>query len=101
MPTYEYQCLKCKKKFERLQRITEPSLKKCVFCEGKVDRLISAGTGFIFKGSGFYATDYKRQKTEDGGQKTEDSKQKTGDSGQKTEKGKENKKTETKSANDK
>ncbi len=61
MPTYEYQCLKCKKKFDQLQKITAAPLKKCIYCGGKVERLISAGTGFIFKGSGFYITDYKKK----------------------------------------
>ena len=61
MPTYEYRCLKCKKKFEKLQKITAAALKKCTTCGGKVERLISAGTGFIFKGSGFYSTDYKKK----------------------------------------
>lgn len=61
MPTYEYRCLKCKKKFEKLQRITEAPLKKCPRCGGKPERLISTGTGLIFKGSGFYITDYKRK----------------------------------------
>lgn len=65
MPTYEYRCLKCKKKFEVLQRITEAALKKCITCGGKVERLISAGTGFIFKGSGFYCTDYKKKSPAD------------------------------------
>ena len=60
MPTYEYQCLKCKKKFDQLQKITAGALKKCIHCGGKAERLISAGTGFIFKGSGFYSTDYKK-----------------------------------------
>ena len=61
MPTYEYQCQKCKKKFERLQSMTAPPVKKCEFCKGKVVRLISAGAGLIFKGSGFYITDYKKK----------------------------------------
>ena len=61
MPTYEYQCLKCKKKFDQLQKITAASLKKCIYCGGKVYRLISAGVGLIFKGSGFYITDYKNK----------------------------------------
>lgn len=60
MPTYEYRCLKCGKKFEQLQRITEKPLKKCVYCGGKAERQISAGAGLIFKGSGFYITDYKK-----------------------------------------
>ena len=64
MPTYEYRCLKCRKKFEKLQRITEPPLGRCVFCKGKVERLISSGVGLIFKGSGFYCTDYKKKPKE-------------------------------------
>ena len=64
MPTYEYQCQKCKKKFEKLQRMTEPPLKKCPHCGGKAERLIGAGAGLIFKGSGFYITDYKKANTQ-------------------------------------
>jgi putative FmdB family regulatory protein len=62
MPTYEYRCLKCEKAFERSQNMTDPPLKKCPEprCGGKVERLISMGTGLIFKGSGFHATDYRR-----------------------------------------
>ena len=67
MPTYEYQCLKCKKKFDQLQKITAGALKKCVYCGGRAERMISAGTGFIFKGSGFYATDYKKKSPSDSG----------------------------------
>ncbi len=61
MPTYDYRCLKCKKKFERLQRMNEPALKTCIYCKGKVERLIGGGAGLIFKGSGFYETDYKKK----------------------------------------
>ena len=85
MPTYEYQCLKCKKKFDALQSMSAAPLKKCIHCSGKVERLISAGAGLIFKGTGFYITDYKRQKTENRGQKTEERGQKTEDGGQKAE----------------
>jgi putative FmdB family regulatory protein len=60
MPTYEYRCLKCKKKFDQMQKMSDPPLKKCVYCKGKVERLIGAGAGLIFKGSGFYITDYKK-----------------------------------------
>lgn len=60
MPTYEYLCKKCKKRFERLQSITAGPLRKCVHCGGRVQRLIGAGAGLIFKGSGFYSTDYKK-----------------------------------------
>ena len=65
MPTYEYRCLKCKKKFEKLQSMKEARLKKCVYCGGPVERLIGAGAGLIFKGSGFYQTDYKKQTTKE------------------------------------
>ena len=61
MPTYEYKCAKCGKRFERLQRITEAPLKKCPKCGGKPVRQMSGGVGVIFKGSGFYETDYKRK----------------------------------------
>ena len=60
MPTYEYRCVKCKKKFEMLQRMSEKPIKKCPKCGGKAERLIGAGAGLIFKGTGFYITDYKR-----------------------------------------
>jgi len=61
MPTYEYECKKCGKRFERYQPITAKPLKKCPDCGGRVRRIISAGGGIIFKGSGFYETDYKRK----------------------------------------
>jgi len=60
MPTYEYECLHCKYIFEEFQRITDKPLEKCPKCGGKLRRLITGGAGFIFKGSGFYVTDYKR-----------------------------------------
>jgi putative FmdB family regulatory protein len=60
MPTYEYECTKCKHVFEEFQKITEKPLLRCPKCRGKLRRLISGGVGIIFKGSGFYATDYKK-----------------------------------------
>ena len=60
MPTYEYRCLNCGKKFEVFQKINDSPLEECIFCRGKVKRLIGGGCGLIFKGSGFYITDYKR-----------------------------------------
>lgn len=65
MPTYEYECEKCGYKFEVFQSMTAEALKKCPKCKGKIRRLIGAGAGLIFKGSGFYATDYKKNKKEE------------------------------------
>jgi len=69
MPTYEYKCKTCGKEFEILQRITEDSLKYCpvVICdkeikgEGEVERMISKNVGLVFKGTGFYLTDYAKK----------------------------------------
>jgi putative FmdB family regulatory protein len=65
MPTYEYECGKCGKVFEAFQSMTEPPLDVCQLCgaKGAVSRRIGAGAGLIFKGSGFYVTDYKRAGT--------------------------------------
>ncbi|MDO8489341.1 MAG: zinc ribbon domain-containing protein [Candidatus Omnitrophota bacterium] len=60
MPTYEYECLSCKHKFEILQSITAKPKTKCPECGKKLKKLISGPAGFIFKGTGFYATDYKK-----------------------------------------
>ena len=61
MPTYEYECEKCGITFEKFQNITAEPIKKCPECGGPVKRLIGAGAGVIFKGSGFYATDYRSE----------------------------------------
>ena len=61
MPTYEYKCLECGNLFEEFQKMTDEPLKICPKCGGHVKRLISAGVGPIFKGSGFYQTDYKNK----------------------------------------
>lgn len=60
MPTYEYECQKCGYRFEKFQNMSEEPLKNCPQCGGELKRLIGKGAGIIFKGSGFYATDYKR-----------------------------------------
>jgi putative FmdB family regulatory protein len=61
MPTYDYQCQHCKHEFEVFQSITARPLKKCPECgKNGLKRLISPGAGVIFKGKGFYATDYGR-----------------------------------------
>ncbi|MBL0263379.1 MAG: zinc ribbon domain-containing protein [Leptospiraceae bacterium] len=61
MPTYDYKCKTCDKVFEHFQAMKDEPLKECL-CEkkGEVSRMISGGTGIIFKGSGFYVTDYKK-----------------------------------------
>ena len=59
MPTYEYECTICKHRFEEFQFITAPAIEDCPECGKKVRRLIGSGAGIIFKGSGFYQTDYR------------------------------------------
>lgn len=62
MPTYQYECEDCGRQFEIMQFITEKKLTQCPECKtGTVHRLIGRGAGVIFKGSGFYETDYKRK----------------------------------------
>ena len=63
MPTYEYECRACGHEFETMHSMTAPVLRKCPKCgKLKLERLISGGAGVIFKGSGFYETDYKRNR---------------------------------------
>lgn len=60
MPTYEYECEACGHQFERFQSITAPAVKTCPKCrKTKVKRVFSPGAGVLFKGSGFYQTDYR------------------------------------------
>lgn len=59
MPTYQYRCPKCKHEFEEFQPINAEPLDKCPECGGKPERIISGGAGLLFKGSGFYITDYR------------------------------------------
>ncbi len=59
MPTYEYQCQKCQRRLEKYQSITARPLTKCPTCAGRLKRLMGSGSGFLFKGSGFYTTDYR------------------------------------------
>lgn len=59
MPTYEYECLKCGFIFEEFQKITDNPISTCPECNGGVKKLFTPGAGFLFKGSGFYITDYR------------------------------------------
>lgn len=61
MPTYEYECPKCGCKFEKFEPITAEHRAKCPECGAPCRRLISAGAGVIYKGSGFYTTDYRSE----------------------------------------
>ena len=61
MPNYDYECQKCGKRFEVFQSMNDPKLTDCPeeTCDGEVKRLLGTGGGIIFKGSGFYQTDYR------------------------------------------
>lgn len=61
MPIYEYKCQKCGRQFEAFQGISDPELKSCKFCKGKVHKMMSLSS-FSLKGSGWYVTDYKGKK---------------------------------------
>ncbi|MCK4374021.1 MAG: zinc ribbon domain-containing protein [Candidatus Brocadiae bacterium] len=79
MPTYEYQCKHCKHKFEAFQSIMADPLSRCPECgRNGLRRLIGTGAGIIFKGSGFYATDYRRGSSSNS--KSGDSESKSSDS---------------------
>ncbi|MCX6995948.1 MAG: zinc ribbon domain-containing protein [Kiritimatiellaeota bacterium] len=60
MPTYDYECSRCGK-YEKYQSIKAAPLKRCPTCGGRVRRLIGGGAGVLFKGSGFYETDYRSE----------------------------------------
>ncbi len=93
MPTYGYRCDNCGHEFERFQSITARALRKCPRCgRNSLNRLIGTGAGVIFKGSGFYETDYRsesykqaQKKETDGGKEKKDdgkSEVKTAESGE-------------------
>lgn len=87
MPIYEYECLKCGQIIEELQKFSDPPLKKCPDCGGKVHKLMSMNS-FHLKGSGWYVTDYARKDASRGASKSESSTKSettTGESASKTE----------------
>ena len=61
MPTYDFECSKCGHRFEVFQKMSDKAIGTCPKCKGKADRLIGSGSGVIFKGTGFYHTDYKNK----------------------------------------
>jgi len=92
MPTYEYACSDCDHAFEAFQSITAKPIRKCPECgKRKVERLISGGAGLLFKGSGFYITDYRSDSYKQAAKKDSES-----SSGKKTESKKSDKKSKTK-----
>ncbi len=108
MPTYDYECKKCGHTFEVFQSMTEEPL-KTAFCEAcekrtKVQRVLGAGAGFIFKGSGFYITDYRSKEYQEKAKqetKQADTSSKSDDSGKKKDsaKSKDSGKSATATAN--
>jgi len=72
MPTYEYECTECHNKFEFFHGMNADPIKVCPECKGMLEKKISGGTGLLFKGSGFYITDYKNKRGAE--KKTESSK---------------------------
>ncbi|HEY7462584.1 MAG TPA: zinc ribbon domain-containing protein, partial [Gemmatimonadota bacterium] len=61
MPTYDYQCRRCGHEFEKFQKISDPPRARCPKCRGGAERLITGGAGLLFKGGGFYITDYRSE----------------------------------------
>ena len=73
MPTYDYRCQACGHTFDELQSFSEPPLTKCPACKkNKLERLFGGGGAIIFKGSGFYETDYRRAGTNGNGKAKSD-----------------------------
>lgn len=68
MPIYEYKCSKCGKTFEALQSLSAKPLRKCIYCRGSAKKIVSRSS-FQLKGSGWYATDYKKPSS-DGAKKS-------------------------------
>ena len=102
MPTYEYSCAKCGKTFEHFQSIKATHLKTCPkegcrmrkWGKGKVSRMIGTGAGIIFKGGGFYETDYRSESYKKGEKKAADAVKKA------TEKKTDSKKSDSKKKTD-
>lgn len=70
MPTYEYECAACSHRFEQFQSMKDEALKKCPKCgKAKLERLIGLGSGLLFKGGGFYETDYRSSSYKSGADK--------------------------------
>ena len=88
MPTYNYECKACKNRLTVFQSMNDSPLQDCDKCGGKrtLKRLITGGTGMVFKGSGFYLTDYKNKKPESNSKNDSKNDKKQGNKVNKTEK---------------
>jgi len=86
MPTYSYRCTKCGHEFERFQSITASPITFCPECEGLVERIITGGAGLLFKGSGFYITDYRNEKYKSDARKDHHSSSSSSESSSKSKK---------------
>jgi putative FmdB family regulatory protein len=64
MPIYEYECSKCGHRFEEIEHFDSPTRRKCPKCGLTAHRMMPTGVGLVFKGSGFYTTDYARKSAE-------------------------------------
>lgn len=97
MPTYEYECAQCGAIFEHFQSIKAPKLTRCTEegCKGKVTRLLGTGGGIIFKGGGFYETDYRSENYKSGEKKASEAAKKA------TEKKTDTKNSDSKKSNPK
>ena len=72
MPTYGYRCPQCGHQFEKFHKMSVTTLPPCPECGAITERVITGGAGVHFKGSGFYATDYKKKPKDDDGPKTKE-----------------------------
>lgn len=98
MPTYDYVCDACEHEFELFQSISEPVKRKCPECgKLKLRRLFGTGAAVMFKGSGFYETDYRSDSYKKAADKDKKSAESSSKSGEKKSESKSEKKTETKS----
>ena len=87
MPTYDYECQKCGEVFEKFHSMTSRPRVKCPECGGRSKKMIGSGAGIIFKGSGFYQTDYRRKNASGPEGKDSETAAKTSSDGSGTESG--------------
>lgn len=79
MPTYEYKCLGCDRQFDLVQKMSDDPIKECPECKSPVKRLIGTGAALIFKGSGFYCTDYRSESYQKGAEQAKKTDSSTAD----------------------